>query len=69
MNPPRFVCLEHFRQPFAEGAPELDWLEQALAGSSVAALWQATPALVAPASYRALLAASRPTPATDAWPV
>lgn len=69
MNPPRFACLDLYRQPFAEGAPELDWLEQALAGGSVAALWQATPALVAPASYRALLAAPRPAPAVDAWPV
>lgn len=38
--------------PLAGEAPELDWLEEALAGQPRAVLWRSAPALVVPASYR-----------------
>jgi hypothetical protein len=49
---PRFSSLDWGEAALPDGAPELEWLAQAMAGNNVAALWQAPLSLVAPLSYR-----------------
>src|SRR5574340_369810 len=49
---PQFADSKVLHLPLDGEAPELDWLEKALAGSSRAVLWQTDACLVAPLSYR-----------------
>jgi lipoate-protein ligase A len=49
---PAFARIEWFDAPLPEGAPEIDWLDAAVAGRNTAAFWQAPECLVVPLSYR-----------------
>jgi lipoate-protein ligase A len=67
----RFDRVDVVASPFAAEPPELEWLDEALAGTPRAVVWHATAGLVAPHSYRryACLEGVRADFAARGWPV